>query len=82
MPFGHHTHVLVQEGGKLFDMEGRANGASIECIMEGGTLSYRLDGRQYGALGGFPQEARLRPWVRFRSSARVSISVAERGDQQ
>ena len=69
-PCGQRLQVMVDEAGKPANLEGRADGATIEVIVDHdeGSLSYRVDGgKVLTALRGFPKGAALRPFAMLAS---------------
>ena len=73
-PDGDNTTVLYGDGGKRFNLDGRAEGKVIEFRVDAsaGTLDFRVkndalhDGERWlRGLSGFPPGVRLRPWARL-----------------
>ena len=67
-PDGDNRIVLYDESGQRYNLDGRAQGAVIECLIDAdeGTVAFRVNGgRTLTALSGFPPETQLRPWARL-----------------
>jgi len=69
--------VLVDERGRPYNLQGKANGSVIECIvdMEAGALAFRVNGGPVlPAVLGLPKGERLRPCVGLhRAGDQVSL---------
>ena len=83
-PDGHLVPMLVDEEGATISLEGRANGAIIEVVLDHdeGTLAFRLNGADGPRLEGFPAAVSgtlLRPVIGFRwAEDRVTIRSGPR----
>mmetsp|Transcript_7629 Transcript_7629/g.24308 ORF Transcript_7629/g.24308 Transcript_7629/m.24308 type:complete len:250 (-) Transcript_7629:127-876(-) len=69
-PDGDSTPVMRKPDGTCpfaSSLYGKADGATIKCILNDGNLSFRINGGpSLHALAGFPTTVQMRPWVKLR----------------